>query len=174
MRESERLKPLLAERDAGDAREGGRFVGRDPPSIDMPHAVPEILGQPRRLDGLQTRELAEQARTEHEAVSSALRDGLRHALAAGAILLKAKAGLPHGSFGYWLEKEVAPQVPRHLEPLVDLLLRDVRAFARLTPGLTAEDAREALNLVCCRVQEEGVELIRSKPAEPARELLAPA
>ena len=41
-------------------------------------------------------DLAARIRNEHEAVSSALKDRVRHAIAAGELLIEAKAQLKHG------------------------------------------------------------------------------
>ena len=41
-------------------------------------------------------DLAARIRNEHEAVSSALKDSVRHAIAAGELLIEAKAQLKHG------------------------------------------------------------------------------
>ena len=49
--------------------------------------------------------LAEQIRTAHAAVSTALRDGVRHALAAGQLLLQAKQAVGHGGWSTWLQRQ---------------------------------------------------------------------
>ena len=49
-------------------------------------------------------DLAARIRSEHEAVSSALKDSVRHAIAAGELLIEAKAQLKHGQWLSWLAK----------------------------------------------------------------------
>jgi hypothetical protein len=71
----------------------------------------------------ETDELAQRARAEHEAVGAALRDTVRHAMAAGEILLKAKAGMPHGLFGDWLETKAG--VPRRTAQVYMRLAREL-------------------------------------------------
>ncbi len=53
--------------------------------------------------------LAERINTEHEACHASMQKGLDHALKAGALLLEAKAGLPHGEWLPWL-KENCPDI----------------------------------------------------------------
>jgi hypothetical protein len=71
----------------------------------------------------ETDELAQRARAEHEAVGAALRDTVRHAMAAGEILLKAKAAMPHGLFGDWLETKAG--VPRRTAQVYMRLAREL-------------------------------------------------
>jgi hypothetical protein len=47
-------------------------------------------------------DLAARIRVEHEAASVALKNGLRHAIAAGGLLIEAKAQLKHGQWLPWL------------------------------------------------------------------------
>jgi hypothetical protein len=47
-------------------------------------------------------DLAARVRIEHEAASAALRDGLKHAIAAGKLLIEAKAQIDHGQWLPWL------------------------------------------------------------------------
>src|SRR5271163_3492730 len=49
-------------------------------------------------------DLAARIKTEHTAVSSALKESLRHAIAAGELLLEAKDQVPHGQWLPWLQK----------------------------------------------------------------------
>jgi hypothetical protein len=49
-------------------------------------------------------DLAARIKTEHTAVSSALKESLRHAIAAGELLLQAKDQVPHGQWLPWLEE----------------------------------------------------------------------
>ena len=53
--------------------------------------------------------LAARINSEHEACHASMRKGLEHALKAGALLLEAKAGLPHGEWLPWL-KENCPDI----------------------------------------------------------------
>lgn len=48
-------------------------------------------------------DLAARIKTEHQAVSTALKDSVRHAIAAGALLIEAKARVPHGQWLPWLQ-----------------------------------------------------------------------
>lgn len=52
-------------------------------------------------------DLAARIRSEHEAVSSALKDSVRHAIAAGELLVEAKARLKHGQWLPWLRDHCA-------------------------------------------------------------------
>jgi hypothetical protein len=52
-------------------------------------------------------ELAEQIRAEHQSVIASIRQGARHAMAAGDLLVKAKRWVGHGHFGKWLEANCA-------------------------------------------------------------------
>src|SRR6516164_3462768 len=47
-------------------------------------------------------DLAARIRAEHEAVSAAFRDSVRHAIAAGELLIEAKGQLGHGRWLPWL------------------------------------------------------------------------
>ena len=49
-------------------------------------------------------DLAARIKTEHTAVSSALKERLRHAIAAGELLLEAKDQVPHGQWLPWLQE----------------------------------------------------------------------
>jgi hypothetical protein len=52
-------------------------------------------------------DLAARIRAEHEAVSAALRDSVRHAIAAGELLIEAKGQLGHGRWLPWLRDHCA-------------------------------------------------------------------
>src|SRR5262245_41395033 len=54
-------------------------------------------------------DLAARIRQEHEAVAHAVKRGLEHAVAAGNLLLEAKAQLPHGQWLPWLKEHC--QIP---------------------------------------------------------------
>lgn len=45
-------------------------------------------------------------RVEHQAAQAAAGEAVRHAIRAGELLLQARAALPHGEFGAWLEASV--------------------------------------------------------------------
>jgi hypothetical protein len=47
-------------------------------------------------------DLAARIRAEHEAVSKALKESVRHAIAAGELLVEAKGQLGHGRWLPWL------------------------------------------------------------------------
>jgi Protein of unknown function (DUF3102) len=48
-------------------------------------------------------DLAARIRVEHEAVSAALKESVRHAIAAGELLIEAKGRLSHGQWLPWLQ-----------------------------------------------------------------------
>ncbi len=48
-------------------------------------------------------DLAARIKAEHNAVVAAFRHGIEHAIRTGELLLEAKAQLPHGEWGSWLE-----------------------------------------------------------------------
>jgi hypothetical protein len=50
-------------------------------------------------------DLAARIRAEHEAVSEALAESVRHAIAAGELLIEAKAALAHGQWLPWLREQ---------------------------------------------------------------------
>jgi hypothetical protein len=52
-------------------------------------------------------DLASRIRAEHEASAVAMKRSLEHAMAAGALLLEAKAQLKHGQWGPWLAEHCA-------------------------------------------------------------------
>src|SRR6516165_401568 len=52
-------------------------------------------------------DLAARIRAEHQAVSAALRDSVRHAIAAGELLIEAKGQLGHGRWLPWLRDHCA-------------------------------------------------------------------
>src|SRR6516164_6174986 len=52
-------------------------------------------------------DLAARIRAEHEAVSAAFRDSVRHAIAAGELLIEAKGQLGHGRWLPWLRDHCA-------------------------------------------------------------------
>ena len=51
--------------------------------------------------------LAERINAEHRACETAVNSALTHAMNAGGMLSEAKASLPHGAFGPWLEENFA-------------------------------------------------------------------
>jgi hypothetical protein len=52
-------------------------------------------------------DLADRIRAEHTAAAVALKDGLQHAIAAGDLLIEAKAQVPHGRWLPWLTEHCA-------------------------------------------------------------------
>jgi hypothetical protein len=48
-------------------------------------------------------DLAHRIKVEHTAVADALKDSVRHAIAAGGLLVEAKAQVPHGGWLPWLK-----------------------------------------------------------------------
>lgn len=58
--------------------------------------------------------LADEINAEHRSCDEALREGLRHALRAGELLIEAKSRVQHGEWGRWLERtsRVLPVPPR--------------------------------------------------------------
>jgi hypothetical protein len=54
-------------------------------------------------------ELAARIKAEHEACTAALKRGIEHAVAAGKLLIEAKAQLPHGQWLPWLREHC--QIP---------------------------------------------------------------
>jgi hypothetical protein len=61
-----------------------------------------IEAKPARAGDNSLPDLAARIRAEHEAADSALKDGLKHALAAGGLLIEAKVKLKHGQWAAWL------------------------------------------------------------------------
>src|SRR5262249_11779578 len=51
-------------------------------------------------------DLATRIQAEHQAATDAMRRGIEHAIAAGELLLQAKAQLSHGQWGKWLRANV--------------------------------------------------------------------
>jgi hypothetical protein len=49
-------------------------------------------------------DLAARIRAEHEATSAALKSGVRHAMAAGDLLLEARQQVPHGQWLAWIKE----------------------------------------------------------------------
>jgi hypothetical protein len=67
-----------------------------------------MINTPDRSNSLS--DLAARIRSEHEAALLNMRRGLEHAIAAGNLLIEAKAQLKHGQWLPWLE-EVCPALP---------------------------------------------------------------
>lgn len=55
-------------------------------------------------DKLDLSTLADEINAEHRSCDEALREGLRHALRAGELLIEAKSRVQHGEWGRWLEE----------------------------------------------------------------------
>jgi hypothetical protein len=70
---------------------------RPPPTNPPTASLADIAGSNSLAD------LAARIRAEHEATGAALKRGLAHAIAAGDLLLEAKAKLKHGKWLPWLE-----------------------------------------------------------------------
>jgi Protein of unknown function (DUF3102) len=53
--------------------------------------------------------LAAQIKSEHEAVSGALKESVRHAVSAGELLIEAKQQLKHGDWLTWLQDGIVAE-----------------------------------------------------------------
>jgi hypothetical protein len=73
-------------------------------------------------------ELAARIRSEHEAVGSAVRSALDHAVAAGQMLIEAKSSLPHGGWLLWLRShcKIPPRTASHYMRLAKRLPESAR------------------------------------------------
>lgn len=80
---------------------------------------------------------AAEVRAEHDAVEHSLKAAVGHALRAGKLLLDVKTEMPHGTFGYWLEK-YARLKPRTAQAYMQL--------ARVLPELPKADAQRVADL----------------------------
>jgi hypothetical protein len=79
-------------------------------------------------------DLAARIRAEHEAAGRALRDGLRHAIAAGALLIEAKQQIgKHGAWLPWLAENCS--VP---ERTAQAYMRVARSFGKLDESKAVE------------------------------------
>ena len=83
-------------------------------------------------------DLAGRINTEHEACHASMRKGLEHALKAGALLLEAKAGLPHGEWLPWLGENCSDIGERTAQNYMRL--------ARELPKLGSEKAQRVADL----------------------------
>ncbi len=102
--------------------------------------------------------LAQRINDEHQQCAAAVRAGLQHAMAAGALLLEARRLVPHGQWGSWLREhchvsertaqaymQVARQLPARLEAagadksaaVADLTLREALQLVAEHPHQTA-------------------------------------
>jgi hypothetical protein len=68
----------------------------------MKHSEP-TLADSRLEESNSLADLAARIQAEHLAVSAALKESVRHAIAAGELLIEAKAKVPHGQWLPWLE-----------------------------------------------------------------------
>ncbi len=88
-------------------------------------------------------DLAGRINTEHEACHASMQKGLEHALKAGALLLEAKAGLPHGEWLPWLGDN-CPEVKERTAQAYMQLARELPKFepekAQRVAGLSMRDA----------------------------------
>jgi hypothetical protein len=98
-------------------------------------------------------DLAARVRAEHEGVARAMKRGLEHAIAAGKLLLEAKAQLAHGQWLPWLH-QLCPALP---ERTAQLYMR----LARHAPELEAKSASVADLTVT-----GAIELLAPPPSEP--------
>ena len=93
--------------------------------------------------------LAEQIRTEHEHVGTALSQALSHAIRAGALLLDAKAQLPHGTWLPWLEGNCG-LAERTAQAYMRLARNRVALEEQTRNGVADLGVREALKLLAER------------------------
>ena len=67
--------------------------------------LPGLSGDLSRSNSLT--DLAARIRSEHEAVSTALKESVRHAITAGELLIEAKSQVQHGQWLSWLRDHCA-------------------------------------------------------------------
>jgi hypothetical protein len=112
-------------------------------------------------------DLAARIKTEHEAASATLTQGLQHAIVAGQLLLKAKKQLPHGEWLPWLSANCSVS-----ERTAQAYMRVARGFADLGDDKSATVAdlsfRDALNMLA--VVGSAAESMSSENFERASEL----
>jgi hypothetical protein len=91
-------------------------------------------------------DLAARINAEHEAVCGALKRGLEHAIAAGKLLIEAKAQFDHGDWLRWLRDEHCPcRVPERTAQVYMRLARHAEELKSATVAdLTVRDAVELL------------------------------
>jgi hypothetical protein len=92
-------------------------------------------------------DLAARIKVEHEAAASAIRDGMRHAIACGRLLIEAKEQLKHGTWLPWLKDKCDVSVRT-----AQAYMRVARNFGDLGDDTTPEQIadmsfRGALDLI---------------------------
>ena len=114
--------------------------------------------------------LAARIRAEHEATSAALRSSVAHGIAAGELLMEAKASVPHGQWLLWLKEHCAisertaqlymrlaknrEAVEANTQPIADLTLNEAAAVLMLS-----SDVRKLFQMAKATHGLEGDELI---------------
>jgi hypothetical protein len=109
-------------------------------------------------------ELAARIKAEHEAVSVALKDSVRHAIEAGSLLLEAKEQLKHGQWLPWLRDHCTIA-----ERTAQLYMRCARSRAEIEEqirnGVADLTLNEASNSGTVIGHPEALELL-SRPQNP--------
>ena len=104
-------------------------------------------------------DLAARINDEHQAATSALREGVLHAIAAGDLLLKAKAEVKHGSWLDWLKANC--EIP---ERTVQAYMRLARLPAEKRNAVADLPLREALSAI--RSRQERLERAEEQESQP--------
>ena len=86
-------------------------------------------------------DLAARIKAEHEAVSVALKDSVRHAIEAGSLLLEAKEQLKHGQWLPWLRDNCT------------MSERTAQLYMRCAKSCEDIEKRAALDHACLMVQQ---------------------
>jgi hypothetical protein len=109
--------------------------------------------------------LAARIHDEHRAAVGALKQGVLHAIAAGDLLLKAKAQLKHGGWLDWLKANC--EIP---ERTVQAYMRLARLPVEKRNAVADLPLREALSAICSRQErlERAEEAENRPPPGPAR------
>jgi hypothetical protein len=110
-------------------------------------------------------DLAARIQDEHQAAASALRQGVLHAIAAGELLLEAKAQLKHGGWLDWLKANC--EIP---ERTVQAYMRLARLPVEKRNAVADLPLREALSAIRSRQErlERAEEAENRPPPGPAR------
>ena len=104
-------------------------------------------------------DLAAQINAAHERVRDAAKAGLAHALAAGRLLLEAKAIMPHGEWLPWLEANCTASI------------RTAQAYMRAVNGLAKLDEANAQRVAHLSFRDALAAL--SKGAQAVRQMPSP-
>jgi hypothetical protein len=120
------------------------------------------------VDVARLRKLAKQINAEHEAASSALTEGLQHAMAAGRLLTEAKAAMPHGEWLSWLTANCSAS-----QRTAQAYMRVAKGFAEIGDEEKAQRVadlsfRDSLKMLAVTGSAAG--LMASKSFERASEL----